>query len=459
MSNIKSRPFTDKEYAEYMFASYYLGHTNIALLMGATLFEKYIMQQINKGTDNITLENAINIYLKKESILDTDMLCNSKFPKNISERNELKNTLHNYRILRNSIVHEEIHQPQNTHGRYIINNGTSIDLERFMLYVYASITRNILERIEYSKSANNTLIYDYKLKEIQERMISNIDSKLDPESNEYKNFSLLTSQDFENLFTLRRKLILLKTYIEKSVKNIGLTPTILSPIDTTSAYIWMPFVDEKFIDNTKDIIETKRNNLVMGSTSILATPMDLRIYIDFGGGDFDFRISYQKFLQSDVFKRYIERFKDLQPTLQIFTTRWYSFITKQHNALEFIEKEAFSKNTEKALTYLQNANTQKNIITSGRNLLGFILPSDEDLSKEFILEKFKEIAHLYYEFLVFKFPDSEKELREKQNKLFSHNSDLIDEDEDTFSFDVVNQFDNTIEDNDCDEDEYDPFKI
>jgi hypothetical protein len=271
-------------------------------------------------------------------------------------------------------------------------------------------------------------------------MISRIDSKLNVESNRYKNFDSLKISDFENLFRLRDKLVVLQKYIANSLdKDSGLESTILSPIDTTSAYIWMPFVDKDFIEKSI-IIDTKRNNLVMGSVSILATPIDLRVYIDFGGGDIDFRTSYQKFLQSKVFKEYIKRFENIQPSLKIFDIRWYSFIVNEDNILEILNKNIFDKKTEDALVFLKNAKAQKNIITSGRNLLGFILPSGEELSKEFILERFRDIAHLYYEYLIFNNPDREVQLRKKQ-EFFLEETEVENVDDENFSTDILDQYD------------------
>ena len=404
---------TDKEYAEYMLANYILGYVDTAIFIGANLFEKYFQikassKDINRiksqqNKKHLDLWVYIDLYINSDKIRQ-DVLYN--------QTNDLKAKLGDFRELRNDFIHE-------------MNDNQIIQREKqigeFILYVYFSFRKDLdyNSGIINDESINNTLLWDYKIREITERMNARVEKrKISTNSNSVKNFKGISKSDFHNLFELRKKLRYLQRNIESEMSIVGLVPTILSPIDTTSAYIWMPFVDEKFIGFPDDIIETERNNLIMGSTSILATPLDFRIYIDFGGGDIDFRSSYQNFLLSEMFSKYIERFKDIEIPLKIFTTRWYSFIIDEpKNILDAVQQPDFKKQVESALKFLNDAESKKNIITSGRNLLGFILPSSEDIPKELILKLFREVSHLYYEFLIFKFSDRKLELRKKQQLL------------------------------------------
>ena len=404
---------TDKEYAEYMLANYILGYVDTAIFIGANLFDKYFQAEVSSkeinriksqhGKKHLDLWVYIDLYINSDKIRQ-DVLYN--------QTNDLKAKLDDFRKLRNDFIHE-------MNDNQIIQREKEIS--EFILYVYFSFRKDLdyNSGIINDESINNTLLWDYRIREITERMSARMEKgKINTNSNNVKNFKGINKSDFNNLFELRKKLRYLQRNIESEMLAVNLVPTILSPIDTTSAYIWMPFVDEKFIRSSDDILETERNNLIMGSTSILATPLDFRIYIDFGGGDIDFRLSYQKFLLSEMFSKYIERFKDIEIPLKVFTTRWYSFIVDEpKNILEVVHQPDFKKQVENALMFLNDAESKKNIITSGRNLLGFILPSSEDIPKELILKLFREISHLYYEFLIFKFSDRESELRKKQQLL------------------------------------------
>lgn len=454
----KAKEFTEKEYAEFMFANRYLGYSDVALFVAAVLFEKHIMSKIkaykkeylanNPEIKHFSLHNAIDLYMEKE-IWRSDVLHTSMG----LEKRKVGDELYLYKRLRNEIAHED---SQEFHNKSIYRlkktenkPSTDIDLDGFFRYIYISITGDIVNRNCFKKNVNKTLLQDYKIKEINERMLSKVDFEFKTDSGTYQNFTGFISQDFDNLFKLRDKMVVLQRYISNNLEEIGLEPTILSPIDTTSAYIWMPFVDKEFIKSSNDIIETKRHNLVMGSTSILATPLDFRIYIDFGGGDIDFRSTYQKFIQTKSFKEYIKNhFATIEPSLKIFETRWYSAIVDEKNLLDFIDQNGYAQQIEKAQIFLKNAKAQNNIITSGRNLIGFILPSSEEMSKEFILERFKDIAHLYYEYLIYRYPNHEQSLRKKQEGLFDDNQ--TDEKQD-FYMDILDDYDQNDDFNDNEE--------
>ena len=451
-----AKEFTDKEYAEYMFANRYLDYLDVALFIGAILFEKYIMDKIKaykkEYLDNrpeikfFSLNDAIQLYMEK-GFWRSDIL----YTEERLEEKKVRHELHLYKRLRNAIAHEDsqvFHNKTNYRLKKTANESSEdIKLDKFFRYVYISIAGDKVDKKCFNKNVNKTILQDYKIKEINERMLHKVDLELNTNSMRYQKFTGFISQDFDNLFKLREKMIPLQKYISNSLKDIGLEPTILSPIDTTSAYIWMPFVDKKFIKSTNDIIETKRHNLVMGSTSILATPLDFRIYIDFGGGDIDFRSTYQKFIQTKSFKEYVKNhFGAIEPPLKIFETRWYSAIVDEKNLLDFIDQHSYAQQIENAQIFLKNAKAQNNIITSGRNLIGFILPSSEEISKEFILERFKDIAHLYYEYLIYRYPNDEQSLRKKQECLFY--DDKADENQDFFTdnLDDYDQYNNIYDD-------------
>jgi len=430
MSKITENRFTDKEYAEYMLANKYLGYSDIALFIAAVLFEKYLMDKTKDYKKayldtkveeyNFSLNDAITIYMKNENLWSSDVLC--KYTK--STKKEVRDELDLYRRLRNEIVHEDI---QRFHNKSIHKlkrtrkySSKEINIDDFLQYIYISITDDVIHEDFFKLDSKKTLLQDYKIKEINERMLSKLDEEyFNPKSDRYKKFQYISADDFENLFKLREKMVFVKKAIANYSKEyaLGLTETILSPIDTTSAYIWMPFINNNFT-NKINKFETKRNNLVTGSTSILATPIDFRVYIDFGGGDYKYRLQYQDFLQSKEFNVYIQRYRGLKQPLELFDIRWYSFITKRNDLFNIINNNKLDEFAESAKKKINIEQKQENIMTSGYNKIGFILPS-RDIKLGEIVKLFECITHIYYEFLQYECNDKSSidELKEKQNIL------------------------------------------
>lgn len=425
MGKLTENRFTDKEYAEYMLANYYLGYIDIALFLGAVLFENIIMDRVVKYKSEYTkgrkerdksyrfnLNDAINLYINKGD-WQSDVLYKNVNMGKINIRKEL----HEYRKIRNDIAHTNI---QYRHHKTKDDDNKN-EQDDFLQYIYTSIT-NIPKNKNFFKkqSYNQTLLQDYKRKEIDERMLSSLDEEyLNPQSDRYIKFKYISAIDFENLFKLREKMVVLKKTIANYSKEygLGLTETILSPIDTTSAYIWMPFINNDFTNNVNQL-ETKRNNLVSGSASILATPMDFRIYIDFGGGDYKYRLLYQDFLQSKKFNTYIQRYRGLSQPLEVFDIRWYSCITKRNDLFDIIDNNKLAEFSKSAKKKINIEEKQNNIMTAGYNKIGFILPA-RDIKLGEIVKLFECITHLYYEFLQYKCSDKSSidTLKEKQNIL------------------------------------------
>ncbi len=406
-----AKKFTDKEYAEYMLANFVLGYIDTAIFIGANLFDKYFhtespAKEVNRmksqqNRQHLDLWQYIDIYCNSEQS-HQDVLYN--------QTNNLKTKLDIFRKLRNDFIH-------GMDDNQIIQKKSQIG--EFILYIYYSFHKDIEydSIIIHDESIKNTLIQDYKIKEITERMNARMEKEKFTDHSSIKIFKGINKKDFDNLFELRKKLRYLQRIIEKEMLEVGLETTILSPIDTTSAYIWMPFPDRDFTDNINRF-RTKRNNLVVGSTSILATPVDFRIYIDFGGGDYEYRLAFQNFLQSNQFIEYIQQFRNHEPSLKIFDVKWYSFIVQENNLLDVIDDKSLNDMVVKAITIIEDAQEKDNIITAGYNHVGFILPV-QDIDKIEILSLFKKVAHFYYEFLIYKFkedPDVDS-LRAAQNIL------------------------------------------
>lgn len=388
---------SDKEYAAYMLANYTLGYIDTAIFIGANLFEKYFYNVIPKNKVKYLASKKKKKYLQLWEYID--LYIDNGFEKQdilYHDAVDLRSELHKFRELRNDLIHS---MSENK----IIQEKTRIG--KFILYIYFSYHKEQkYDKTIILESGNNTLLQDYKIKEITERMIARMEKgKIPINSENVRTFEGLNTKDFNNLFELRKKLRYLQRNLEKEMAEIGLVPTILSPIDTTSAYIWMPFIDKEFTD-TINKFSTQRNNLIVGSTSILATPIDFRVYIDFGGGDYEYRIAFQDFLQSHQFITYIQQYKDNQPILKIFDIEWYSFIVSENSLFEVISQGLLKTKALKAKKIIKREQEKENIITSGYNRIGFILPKS-NINKQEIIILFKKIAHIYYEFLIYKFQD------------------------------------------------------
>ena len=127
--------FTDKEYAEYMLANYYLGYSDIAYFMAAILFEGHIMKSIkqyekayideynkkkqsaDREKDRLELSEAISRLYMENRVWKNEIFGNLS-------KKDAKNILLIYKDLRNLIAHGGI---QNLHHKKEIKlkNGYS----------------------------------------------------------------------------------------------------------------------------------------------------------------------------------------------------------------------------------------------------------------------------------------------------------------------------------------------
>ena len=421
--------FTDEEYADYMLANFVLGYIDTAIFIGANLFERYFEKSVNLKKTGKYIETKVykSKYFSSDKYWKEDVLYRYKK----MEKYEIEIEIDNFTRLRNGFVH-------GLNDNEIINRIKEI--RKFILYVYFSFHTDKPYTELIDPTMNYLLTQDYKIKEITERMIARLE-KLDPKN--IKNFHGIKYEDFDNLFQMRNSLKFLQKTIVQEVSKVGLVATILSPIDTTSAYIWMPFVDKEFTDH-KNKHKTLRNNLLMGSVSILVTPLDFRIYIDFGGGDFEHRLAFQEFIMGKNTMEYLKRLDKYEKyPLKLFDVRWYSFITFQENLSEILKTNRLSHLTSKAIKTIKEDN-DNDIVTSGYNRIGFILPSSE-IDKDTIIMLFKDISHFYYEFLIYKFkndPDIEflKKSQKSLNRIIPDvgSKEIVNDNE--FNMDIVDKY-------------------
>ncbi len=427
----KNTKFTEKEYAEYMLANFVLGYIDTAIFIGANLFEKYFQKTVNMKKSKKFIESKVykTKYFSSEKYWKQDVLYRYKK----MEKYQIETEIEDFTHLRNDFIH-------GLDDNQIINRKNQI--RNFILYIYFSFhqDQNYSDAYLINPTMDDLLLQDYKIKEISERMIARLEES---NSKNSKSFNGIKYKDFDNLFQMRKTLKLLQEVLLQEVSQVGLVATILSPVDTTSAYIWMPYIDDEFTDN-KNRHETERKNLLMSSVSILATPLDFRIYIDFGGGDFEYRSAFQEFIMLESTKQYLKKLDKYEKyPLKIFDIRWYSFIIYQNNLSEIISEDQLIKMGLKGIKAINKEENKQEIITSGYNRIGFILPAS-DIDKNTILMLFKDIAHLYYEFLVYKFKNNPdiKLLKDSQKCLIdgsigTGSMETLDEE---FSMDIIDKY-------------------
>lgn len=358
----------NKNFAFYAVSLYRIGNYTDAALIGAMMFEKAIYSLLkNKNIDKRYVRNnkenqgdlqyAISLICEKYSNFDA-------------------RKLHSIRELRNKI----------THGLYLD------EIERKKLESMILFTWSVLDKSSYKKYSGDInkidfLTADYHVVHIREILNENLQDIL-AKDRQFKTFEL---EDFQELYKLRSKIISLGSRIKKEVLKINhkneLFIDIISKIDTTSAYVWM----------SMNLYNEDRIRIDSASASILGTPLDLRVYFDIGGGGYQVRQDYYKFLQSNYFFNFNENIN--LDDMELFDNDWYCFIVDRVQLSELsIEdiKIRAKKAEDKLKEYDENSKLSWN-----KMLCGYIFKRGE-ISFEEIKKKLDIVIKLYYCFEYFR---------------------------------------------------------
>jgi len=290
----------NKSFAFYTVSLYRIGNYTDAALIGAMMFEKAIYFLLKN-------KNINKQYVKKNKGYQGNLqYAISLICKKYSNFNAKK--LNSIRELRNDI----------THDLYLD------EIEREKLISMIHFSWEILDKLSYKKYSGDIdkidfLTADYHVMNIREMLNENLQDIL-AKDRQFKAFEL---EDFRELYKLRSKIISLGSRIKKEVLNINhkneLFIDIISKIDTTSAYVWM----------SMNLYNEDRKRIDSASASILGTPLDLRVYFDIGGGGYQVRQDYYKFLQSDYFLNFKENIN--LNDMDLFDNDWYCFIVDRVN--------------------------------------------------------------------------------------------------------------------------------
>mgnify|MGYP003967679727 FL=1 len=360
----------DKRFALYAVALCRCGNFQEAALVGCIMFEKAIYHLLkekgiseqnisdqkpsNKGEFEYALNEACKHYTDEDKLKDFT-----------------KNELHEIRRRRNDIIHSN-KDINDIDGKYI---------KRMILFIWWIYDKSNYEKYNGTIKEIKFLKADYIIREILRELE---DPYAPVDQHDFEEFEM---SDFEDLQKMRKKFV----FLESKIKNFILDESqneldidSISRVDTTSAYVWMGL--------NKGI--NKKNKINSASPSILATPLDLRIYLDFGGKAYQERRDYYKFLKSDIFTGFKKR-KDLKD-ITIFDIDWYSFIIDKTPLFELTEGE-MDKKINHAETKLNHDEQKNNIISWNRVLLGYIIDRRKIGYNE-IKEKLNSIITLYYYF-------------------------------------------------------------
>lgn len=404
-----------------MVGRYRLGQEKTALYLAGSLFESLINSKLEAQGDwtedqreSTSLQDKINklhvVTLQNDSLFHrrgvfTKFLRTPggvptvlEFSDRDGERiKQVVIRLQNFRWLRNRIMHDQMDQ---------VVERDDMAKEDLITYLWAELAPESFEKALSKRKAKEESIIstlfehtaDYMVRAIEEVEAIQRDNEVGHDLMKAKIFS----HDFDNLFDLRRKLVPLKNYLSTWLPKHApfLQTDILTTIDTTSSYIWMPLVPCQL--PTKE----KRVGVYDCSVSLLATPLDLRIYMDFGGYARTQRKLYFDFLTgSPEYDAVIEQFKD-KPSFEVFDIDWYSFIFNRRPFTAWLaDREKRSADARKKLNSTpkpENAPITWNRCVHGYVFSKFDLGNENCIDFEMIEQSLMDVFAFFNAFLQYK---------------------------------------------------------
>lgn len=358
----------DQKYAFYAASLFRLGLYIDAGLVSAIMFERYMEDEMAKHN----LQKSSKGDFLWDAIDQLSRIDPNKYDSNL---------LHELRKIRNK---EIIHPQQLFKGLAKKEHKQAVKdkIAKITRFVWKVMDPETFERYQNLASIP-FLNADYAVMEIRELF------QEDMQQSKPSNYKSIKSGDFENLFSMRNKMLHLARHTQERLlnkfKNLDLD--VISKVDTTTAYVWLAF------NLHKDTEDGVRDRISGASASILATPLDFRIYIDFGGEAKQEREDYYQFLQSDEGRDYLEAFATEH--LDMFDIDWYCFIVNR-DKVGNVSAPVLDERLSDARDRLA-ASKDGEIISWNRNLLGYIIDRREVPFAE-ILQKLETIIKLYYFF-------------------------------------------------------------
>jgi hypothetical protein len=409
-----SSDFALYQFARYMAGRYRLGYDYLALYWASVLFENIIDRKIKNQDSKLyarltsdwkenTLDNKIN--LLSAQTLEQDSVWKHRGPifktylskqrgrvviphPTIRKLDDVRQRLLNFKFLRNRIMHD---------SSINIEDEKPNNKDEFIYYVWSELAPDSFEsQLAKFRAGSSKRLIDTLYKTTADYMVRAVDETMQVEH--AVPFQGISRCDFDDMFLLRDKLLGLKMMLTPWLAKHAdfLTTDILTTIDTTSGYIWMPLVPSRLK------ADGKRKGIFNCSVSLLATTLELRIYMDFGGqAPRKLRANYFNFLAS---KEYLEFLNDM-PThdeLCIFDIDWFSALFNPRTSVEWLQERSPSIKAawEKvaAATEVASSPITWNRMLHGYRLSKFDLKEDGKISFTDIEPKLRNIIHLYQAF-------------------------------------------------------------
>lgn len=397
--------------ANYMIGRYRLGYGYLAIYLAAVLFEQVINQKYDTQLKRLQSNDSRDVILDKkilaldEHALSADSIISYKtifrvFKDKNGQEQPINNRyghigrLLNFKGVRNDVVHS-------LDLDYITKHKSIV--EEMMVYVWNELSPEQF-KAAYSRATDRSpaviigtlfeTTADYMTRAVDETM-----TKVGIEP-----FKGIKNTDFENMFELRRAMASLQDELRVWIgKNADFLCTdVLTTIDTTSAYIWLPLVPRR------DDLGKIRLGIRGASVSILATPMDFRIYLEFGGWAKEDRKAYYRFLSSAEYEDFHSAI-GRKPDMMVFDVDWYSARFNERPCEGWLDER--EQSIGDALEKLNK--TSNRPVTWNRMLHGYLIPrdsmkKDEVIDMDLIGPKLIDIIALYEVFVAFCSKEREK---------------------------------------------------
>ena len=387
--------------ANYMIGRYRLGYGYLAIYLAAVLFEQVINQKYDTQLKRLKSNESRDIILDKKILalddrtLSTDSIMSYKnlypvFKDKYGQEQPINNRyghigrLLNFKEVRNDVVHsldlDYIAKHQPIVEEMMVYIWNELSPEQFKAAFQRSKDRSPggIINILFETSA------DYMTRAVDETMTK---KKCPP-------FKGIMAADFENMFDLRRAMASLQAELGEWVAGNAdfLCTDVLTTIDTTSAYIWLPLVPRR------DDLGKIRLGIRGASVSILATPLDFRIYLEFGGWAKDDRKAFYNFLLSPEYEDFHASI-GMKTDMTVFDVDWYSAKFNERSCSGWLsDRDRAVKNA------LQKIEKTSGPITWNRMLHGYIIPRESIenngmLTIDMIAPKLIDIIALYEVFV------------------------------------------------------------
>lgn len=354
-------------FAFYAASQFRLGNIYEAGFVSAVLFEKYIEDEMKRNG----LEKSVNGEFLFDAI--------SQLSEFDSRRYDAVN-LNSLRKIRNrSVIHnDDVFEHFNDVN---VKQSISKDIRKLVDFVWKRLDpEGVLKHRDIDAIPH--IHADFAVMGVREFFQDN-------RHQISANQCMILPEDFNDLLHMRKHFLQLAEYLQKGIlkKYKNLEVDLVSHVDTSSGYVWLA------VNHTRPSPDHLRDRIRHSSVSVFATPLDLRVSIDFGGEDYLGRQDYYKFLNTDAAREILVE----SPGFSIIDLQWHSFVTACEPAPQDFTSQIMQDKLSEALNLLGRYKKEERIVTWERLLIGYLLPR-ESISYIFIADRMERVIRLYYKF-------------------------------------------------------------